>query len=74
MHDLIPEQDKKSYALQGVLQLAITGVSVQSTSKLIVNVILNLMKYAEYVPILKKKSKLFWQNTVANGHWRAWAS
>lgn len=52
LHDLIPAEDKKDYAFQGVIQLAITAVSVQSTSKLIVNVILNLIKYAEYVPVL----------------------
>ena len=55
MHDLLPEEDKHNYALQGVLQLAITGVSIQSTSKLIVNIILNLMKYTEYVPILREE-------------------
>ena len=55
IHDLIPEEDKKDYAYQGAAQLAITAVSVQSTSKLIVNVILNLIKYAEYVPILKEE-------------------
>lgn len=52
IHDLIPEGDKKDYAYQGVAQLAITAVSVQTTSKLIVNIILNLMKYTEYVPVL----------------------
>ncbi|KAG8531165.1 uncharacterized protein KY384_004523 [Bacidia gigantensis] len=52
MHDLLPEEDKKDCALQGALQLAITAVSVQSTSKLIVNIMLNLMKHIEYVPIL----------------------
>lgn len=55
IHDLIPEEDKKDYAYQGAAQLAITAVSVQSTSKLIVNVVLNLIKYAEYVPILKEE-------------------
>lgn len=55
MHDLLPGEDKQNYALQGVLQLAITAVSIQSTSKLIVNIILNLMKYTEYVPILKEE-------------------
>ncbi|KAL4779475.1 cytochrome P450 [Aspergillus varians] len=53
IHDFIPEEDRRDYAYQGAAQLAITAVSVQSTSKLIVNIILNLMKYAEYVPILK---------------------
>ncbi|KAL4977327.1 cytochrome P450 [Aspergillus desertorum] len=55
IHDLIPEEDRKDYAYQGAAQLAITAVSVQSTSKLIVNVLLNLMKYDEYVPILKEE-------------------
>lgn len=55
IHDLIPEEDKKDYAYQGAAQLAITAVSVQTTSKLIVNVILNLMTYIEYVPILKEE-------------------
>lgn len=52
MHDRIPEEDKQDYAFQGAAQLAITAVSVQSTSKLIVNILLNLMKYVEYVPML----------------------
>lgn len=52
IHDLIPEEDKKDYGFQGVAQLAITAVSAQSTSKLIVNIVLNLMKYVEYVPML----------------------
>ncbi|KAL4901001.1 hypothetical protein BDW74DRAFT_89620 [Aspergillus multicolor] len=55
VHDLIPKEDKKDYAYQGAAQLAITAVSVQSTSKLIVNVLLNLMKYAEYAPVLKEE-------------------
>ena len=55
IHDMVPEDDKKDYAYQGAAQLAITAVSVQSTSKLIVNVILNLIRYAEYVPILKEE-------------------
>lgn len=58
IHDLIPEEDKKDYAYQGAAQLAITAVSVQSTSKLIVNVILNLIKYSEYVPILKEEIQI----------------
>lgn len=53
IHDLIPEGDRKDYAYQGAAQLAITAVSVQSTSKLIVNILLNLMKYTDYVPILQ---------------------
>ncbi|KAH8659907.1 cytochrome P450 [Xylariales sp. PMI_506] len=55
IHDLIPEENKKDYYFQGALQLALMGVSVQSTSKLIVTIILNLMKYAEYVPILEEE-------------------
>ncbi|KAL9618286.1 MAG: hypothetical protein Q9160_006997 [Pyrenula sp. 1 TL-2023] len=55
IRDLIPEEDREDYALQGALQLAITAVSVQSTSKLIVNIILNLMKYTGYVPILQEE-------------------
>lgn len=55
IHDLLPEKDKKDYAYQGVAQLAITAVSVQTTSKLIVNTILNLIKYVEYVPILMEE-------------------
>ncbi|RDW89917.1 cytochrome P450 [Aspergillus mulundensis] len=55
IRDLIPEADRKDYAYQGAAQLAITAVSVQSTSKLIVNVLLNLMKYGEYVPVLKEE-------------------
>lgn len=55
LHDYIPEEDKKDYAYQGAGQLAITAVSVQSTSKLIVNILLNLMTYAEYVPIIKEE-------------------
>ncbi|KAL4939386.1 hypothetical protein BDV06DRAFT_214358 [Aspergillus oleicola] len=55
LHDLIPDKDKRDYAYQGAAQLAITAVSVQSTSKLIVNILLNLMKYDEYVPILKEE-------------------
>ncbi|CAN8097031.1 unnamed protein product [Discula destructiva] len=52
MYDLIPEEDKQDYGFQSVAQLAITAVSAQSTSKLIVNIVLNLIKYAEYVPML----------------------
>ncbi|KAK2048033.1 cytochrome P450 [Colletotrichum somersetense] len=55
IYDMIPDEDKKNYSLQGALQLAVTAVSVQSTSKMIGNVILNLMKYEEYVPILKQE-------------------
>ena len=55
MYDLVPEDDKKDYLFQGAAQLAITAVSVQSTSKLIVNIILNLMKYGEYVSILEEE-------------------
>ncbi|KAL4894557.1 cytochrome P450 [Aspergillus ambiguus] len=55
IHDLIPDVDKKDYAYQGAAQLAITAVSVQSTSKLIVNIILNLIEHAEYVPILREE-------------------
>ena len=55
MYDSLPEQEKSDYAFQGVAQLAITAVSVQSTSKLLVNIVLNLMTYTEYVPILKQE-------------------
>lgn len=53
--DVLPESDKDDYAFQGVAQLAITAVSVQSTSKLLVNIILNLLKYDSYVPELKEE-------------------
>jgi cytochrome P450 len=67
IHDLIPEEDRKDYAYQGVAQLAITAVSVQTTSKLVVNIILNLMEYVEYVPILVEEIR----NTLAEfgGEW-----
>ncbi|KAL1872678.1 hypothetical protein Daus18300_004224 [Diaporthe australafricana] len=67
IHDLIPEEDKKDYAYQGVAQLAITAVSVQTTSKLIVNVILNLMKYVEYVPVLVEEIESVLKE--CNGEW-----
>lgn len=67
IHDLIPEEDRKDYAYQGVAQLAITAVSVQTTSKLIVNIILNLMQHVEYVPMLVEEIR----NTLAecDGEW-----
>ncbi|WYZ44885.1 hypothetical protein EsH8_VIII_000201 [Colletotrichum jinshuiense] len=67
IHDLIPEEDKKNYALQGALQLAITAVSVQSTSKLIANIILNLMKYTKYAPILLEEIET--TLTECGGEW-----
>lgn len=67
IHDLLPEEARKDYAYQGVAQLAITAVSVQTTSKLIVNIILNLMKYVEYVPMLVEEI----ESVLAecNGEW-----
>ncbi|KAL4970622.1 cytochrome P450 [Aspergillus stella-maris] len=67
IHDHIPDKDKRDYAYQGAAQLAITAVSVQSTSKLIVNILLNLMKYEEYVPILKEEIEAVLTKT--DGHW-----
>lgn len=67
IQDLIPEEDKKNYALQGALQLAITAVSVQSTSKLIANIILNLMKYTKYAPILLEEIET--TLTECGGEW-----
>ncbi|KAL2817756.1 cytochrome P450 [Aspergillus cavernicola] len=67
LHDLIPDGDKKDYAYQGAAQLAITAVSVQSTSKLIVNIMLNLIEYAEYVPVLVEEIKTV--QAECGGHW-----
>lgn len=55
MYQALPPHVKTDFAFHGVAQLAITAVSVQSTSKLLVNILLNLMTYPEYVPILNEE-------------------
>lgn len=67
MYQHISDQEKKDYYFQGVMQLAITGVSVQSTSKLIVNIALNLLKYDEYVPTLLEEIRRVLAE--CNGEW-----
>lgn len=65
--DLVPNEDKKNYGYQGIAQLAIAAVSVRTTSKLLTNIVLNLIAYPEYVPILKEEI----ENVLAScdGQW-----
>ncbi|GIJ88793.1 hypothetical protein Asppvi_007720 [Aspergillus pseudoviridinutans] len=67
IRDLVPNEDKKNYGYQGIAQLAIAAVSVRTTSQLITNILLNLIAYPEYVPILKEEI----ENVLAscNGQW-----
>lgn len=55
LRDLVPEPDKNDPHFQGISQLAIGAVSVNTTSQLITNAIFNLATYPEYVPILKEE-------------------
>lgn len=57
LSDLLPGSDKQNYTLQGALQLAITTVSVQSTSKLMVNIVLNLIQHPECAEMLKEEAE-----------------
>ncbi|KAH3147026.1 hypothetical protein KXW18_005896 [Aspergillus fumigatus] len=65
--DLVPNEDKKNYGYQGIAQLAIAAVSVRTTSQLLTNIVLNLIAYPEYVPILKEEI----ENVLAScdGQW-----
>ncbi|XP_077659949.1 LOW QUALITY PROTEIN: cytochrome P450 [Aspergillus fumigatus Af293] len=65
--DLVPNEDKKNYGYQGIAQLAIAAVSVRRTSQLLTNIVLNLIAYPEYVPILKEEI----ENVLAScdGQW-----
>ncbi|KAH3040619.1 hypothetical protein KXW01_002482 [Aspergillus fumigatus] len=65
--DLVPNEDKKNYGYQGIAQLAIAAVSVPTTSQLLTNIVLNLIAYPEYVPILKEEI----ENVLAScdGQW-----
>lgn len=55
IRELLPEEDKKDYAYQGIAQLAITAVSVHSIKGLTANIMLNLMTYPKYIPILREE-------------------
>ncbi|ROW06907.1 hypothetical protein VMCG_04175 [Cytospora schulzeri] len=55
LRDLVPEPDRSDPHFHGISQLGISAVSVNTTSQLITNAILNLCTWPQYITILQEE-------------------